>query len=260
MALNLAERSSDFFSFPRLWLLIRLHVINNYRSWISTSIAIAGIILFTSLFSDSGNNHFYRVWFDLLVLLGGLFFTSKAFIELHDKTRNESFLLMPASSFEKTLAKLLLVTVGFCLYMMIFMVISSVGAELIKSLTFGSDLPIFNPFSEQVWQTIGVYFFIHSFYFLGAAWFRKNHVVKTTLSLLAVVLVFLSFTILLVRLFYPSLTHAVLDFGSSSDNFFELFGGGIISSLVKLFILFMPVALWLITWTRVKETQVSSGI
>ncbi|MBX2850084.1 MAG: hypothetical protein KTR16_17285 [Acidiferrobacterales bacterium] len=259
MTITSIDNDSEFLSYTRLSLLIRSQVISQYRSWLSTSAALAGIIIFISLFANSDSVLFYNTSFGYLIILGGLLFSSKAFQELHDKTRNEAFLLLPASMAEKTLARLLVSTIGFVAYALIFMLLTSLLAELVKSLFFGNRLPIFNPLAERAWQLVWAYLFIQSFYFLGASWFKKNHAVKTTLSLLCIFVGLSIFALLIASLFFGSFSPGSFDLNISiHDFFYRAKGPG--GFILRVFVFLLPLVLWMTAWLRVKESQVSDAI
>ena len=131
---------NEIFSPRRLELLIRNDAIAGYRSLLTTSATLAGIILIIAMFSRgsaSGNENFYLVCFIGMLLTWGPIASSRSFNELHDKTENESYLLLPASALEKTVARLLSVTVIFVGYLLVFTSLTSVVVESVNSLLFG---------------------------------------------------------------------------------------------------------------------------
>ena len=76
----------------------------------------------------------------------GIIASSRAFRPLHDKTRNEAYLLLPASALEKTLARLLAVTAGLVTYLLVFSTVVALVVESLNLLFFGSRNGFFNPF------------------------------------------------------------------------------------------------------------------
>ena len=253
------ESKSDTFSLSRLWLLVRMQVLSSYRSWLTGCAALAGIILIASMLADHEDTNFYAAALDNVVIFIGIFITSRSFQELHDKTKNELFLLIPASSLEKTLARLLVVTVGFLISAFVFIFIVSVLCELIKPLLYGPRLPVFNPFTNQIPNLIAIYLFLQSFYFLGAAWFKKNHLVKTILTQFAIVLSLALFSLLVIRIVFASYINVELDFNIDTAQLFAQLSGPV-EIIVKLFMVLLTFACWAIAWMKVRETEVNEGV
>ena len=177
---------NEVFSPQRLRLLIWGDLVAGYRSLLVVSSALAGVILVAALATHGGAPHdgdFYRRCFGLALFVWGLVASSRAFRPLHDRTRNEAYLLIPASALEKTLARLLAVTVGLVAYLLVFIGLVSVVVDTLNLVLYGDRHAFFDPFDRTVWSSIFVYIILQSFYFLGGAWFRRAHFVKTTLAL-----------------------------------------------------------------------------
>ena len=250
---------SESFSASRLGLLIRMHILSSYRSWLTTGAVAAGLILIASMLSGPDNTGFYLAALTNIVIFIGVYFTSRSFRELHDKTKNESYLLIPASAFEKTLARLLVSTVGFIISAFSFVFIVSILSELIKPLLFGPKLPIFNPFRIESLELIKFYLFIQSIYFLGAAWFKNNHLIKTLLAQLIIVIGLALFAFIVVLIAFEPYIGANLDFSIEVEQFPRDFITSI-EPLAKLGMALLTVACWAIAWMKVKETEVSEGV
>lgn len=259
------ESLRENFSIQRLWLLIRGDVHNKYRSWLRASIAFAIMILVSGTFfaaiirSDNANfrlngqtigldiyTYFYPIWFAIVLAVMGLLFSGQAFPELHDKTRNESYLLIPASSLEKTLARLFISTVGLVAYLFVFMFLVSVISEILKVLILDQRNPFFNPFTSPIWEVIFLYLFFQSIFFLGAAWFRKLHIVNT-------VIVLTLFALLGSLVAEQSLLN-------SAGTVIYQFWHTSIWVLEQVFAVLIPITCWTIAWLRIRKTQVSEGI
>jgi hypothetical protein len=250
---------NEIFSSQRLWLLLRGDVISGYRSLLTICAAVAGIIFVTAMISGDGpgvSRGFYQSWFGLLLFLWGVIASSRAFRELHDNTKNQAYLLLPASSAEKTVARLFVVTIAFVGFLLVFMTTTSVAVESLNLLLSGERNAFFNPFDPIVWKLIPGYIFLQSLYFLGAAWFRKAHLIKTTLALLLIGGGFATFTLLVcLVLFAPYLG----DMGNAVEILQETYKGGIGGVRMGVLIL-LPMVCWFVAWLRVRETQVSDGV
>ena len=249
---------SEHLSMTRLMLLLRSNLITDYRSWLTIMATVAGVIFITALFPGNGSSKFYLNWFAFILFAGGLIMTSRAFHEMHDKTRNEAFLLTPASSLEKTIIKLFTTTAIFILSLILFVFIVSVIISIIKPFLLNNPSAILNPFNEQIFQLIPKYLFVQSLYFLGAAWFKKIHFIKTTFMISAIVIALLLITIISIKMFFGSF-QTNINFDPST---FENLGDykSIALTLYYGLAYLIPATCWLIAWFRVNEVQVSNGV
>jgi hypothetical protein len=252
---------SDTLSWRRLWLLMRSDAIADYRFVLTATASIAALVFISSLGAQSDAADFYEGWFAALVTVAGPVYTSLSFRELHDKTRNEAYLLLPASSLEKTLARLLRSTVGFVVYLLVLMMLSSVVNEGVKWLVLERTNPLFNPAALATWQAVGVFVVIQSMFFLGAAWFRRMHFLKTWLTLIAIPTVLGCVAIGVLWLFYGHMD-LVLEENDVMNIYLahqDTFDAMAVLGKLLLFVA-LPVFCWYVAWLRVKETQVSHGV
>jgi hypothetical protein len=197
----------------------------------------------------------------MFLLVWGATVASRAFRELHDRTRNESFLLLPASALEKTLARLLLITVGFFVYLLVFATAVSLLSETLNLLAFGERNEFFQPFDRRIGLLIGHYIVLQSLFFLGAAWFRRAHFWKTALAIIAILFAYFALAAVL----------GFLLFRSYVDGYGMTFDGGVFLASIPLldfganaakfaYYFVLPPFCWFVAWLRVRETQVSYGV
>ena len=254
---------NEHFSIERLWWLLRADFTAGYRSLLTVSATLAGVILIASMISfepGGAAQGFYVSWYGAMLYIWGVIASSRAFRELHDKTRNEAYLLIPASAVEKTVARLLTVTIGLAVYLLIFTTVVSLLVEGLFLLLPGSGYGLFNPFDAPLWPLITGYFFLQSFYFLGAAWFRRRHFIKTSLVLVLVGIGLALFVMLTLSLVFAPVDMADLEglVTRAAGSFQGLFNT--LEALRTIFEIVLPLACWTIAWMRVRETQVSDGI
>lgn len=254
---------NEHFSIERLWWLLRADFTAGYRTLLTVSGTLAGVILIASLISfgpGGGGQEFFMSWFGGMLYIWGVIASSRAFRELHDKTRNEAYLLLPASAVEKTVARLLAVTVGLAVYLLVLTTVVSVLVETVFLLLPGTGYGLFNPLDPTVLPLITGYFFLQSFFFLGAAWFRRRHFIKTSLAITVVGIGLALFVMLTLRLTFATVDLSDLDglIARAAGSYQGLFQ--MLEALGGLFAIGLPAACWTIAWLRVRETQVSDGI
>ena len=263
---------NETLSLPRLWYLLRGDFIAGYRSVLIVSGALAGITLVVAMIFPSGlvsdavfhgDPGLHRGVFSVALLAWGVIASSRAFRPLHDKTRNEAYLLLPASALEKMLARLLAVTAGLVAYLLVFSTVVALVVESLNLLFFGNRNGFFNPFDPLVWKQISLYIFVQSLYFLGAAWFRRAHFIKTTLSITLAIAGLAAVAAIAIRIAFAdfplhvSLHIQNLKFVLAVE---PLSFSGVADTALFAVMVLLPVACWSIAWLRVAEAQVSDGV
>ena len=253
---------NEILSARRLWLLLRADFIVGYRHLIAVGGALAAAIFVASVATGGDfafGRVFYRECFGLSLFIWGIVASSRAFRPLHAKARNEAWLLVPASALEKTLARLLAVTIGLVAFLLVFIALLSLVVETINLLLFGDRNAFFDPFDPAVGDRIALYIFLQSFFFLGGAWFRRGHFVKTTLALALALAAFATLALVAVRVAF---TGSGMDIGDALfvlEQLESAQGIGMETALHAIALL-LPLACWGTAWLRVREAQVSDGV
>jgi len=254
----------------RLGYLARRDFLSGWRGTAVASGAVAGVlfllVILSTFFNGQNSMDYYSYLTNTLIIWGSIS-ASLAFTSLHDKTRNETYLMLPASSIEKTLVRLLSVSVATPVYIITILSLASLFSEAVTALVFQTKFSPLNPFQGMIFKTLGFVVILQSVFFLGAAWFKKAHFIKTILTL---ILLFIAVGILSTFIFR-------LIFASYFDGFFTprvmnfdigTFMETQFPSLIKTLQLigkvllygFMAPFFWVIAWLRVKETQSSDGV
>lgn len=256
---------SERLSWPRLKALLRNQSLGEYRYWLIASGVTAGAMLVGAMFALD-NDHldppFYRVAFFVALVVWGTVQSSLVFAELHDKSRNTAFLLLPASALEKTLAPLLTTTIVLIAYLLALTTAAAAAIEAVNWLVFRRTNELFDPFATNVWAGLPYYLVVQSWFFLGAAWFRRAHYIKTLLAILVAdfALALLALLVLWVA-GYVTITSSGVQANvhswpfqySSSDALWSL-------PIVTVWFVAQPLFCWWLAWLRVRETQVSHGV
>ena len=246
----------------RLWLLIRSDFRASRRSLAMISGIAAGLVLLLSLQEQVyafENNSFHREMFGYALYIWGIWSTSRAFRPLHDKTRKEAYLLLPASALEKTLARLLAVTALLVILLLAYYTLLSLAIESLNFAYFGDRRAFFNPFDPVVWELIAGYIVLQAPYFLGAAWFRRAPFITTTLYLVLLLVGIAALAMAVLTIAFDGFGLQIWDVLYAIAGF--RFGNReILEPIFAVFLALLPPALWFIAWLRLKEAQADDGI
>jgi hypothetical protein len=248
---------NDQLSMQRLAWVLRADVLRNYRSWLVATGTLTMVALVISVFGaydrDVGNE-FYFVLFSVALFGLGPLVTSQVFLDLHGRATNTALLLLPASALEKTLSRLLLATVGFVAYLAVLTTVLSWVLEAINALVFGVSRELYTPL-EGAWVILPHYLVVQGLFFLGAAWFRKLHFIKTLGSVLLIACGLGAIGAGIAWLFGS----VIWDEGIRINDFDTPFD--LLTNIAKIAYYFaLPAFCWFVAWLRVTETQVSHGI
>jgi len=255
---------SQHFDIERLTNLLRTDFINRYRSVGIASAALTGLVFIIAMFNapeTSGSTGIYSILLFCMLLIWGPIAASHSFRELHDKEMNQAYLLLPASALEKMISRLLLVIVVFPLYAVVFVMALSwlmIGVQsLLGTNSWGAFVP--SEFLQPI--SIGTFVVNQSLFFLGAAWFRKMHLIKTVLSLTGLGIGMSIFAGVVLRTVFPDVMSGDFDFDPAV--LFENHEGltnVLLFVLRLLYYAVLPTFCWSVAWLRIRETQVSHGV
>ena len=277
----------DIFEVKRFGNVMRKDALESYRTTAIASAATAAVILVAYAISVYAGNAgagsvsryvsnevhpFHLSIFSLILFLGGIVVTSRAFVDVHSRVKNHDWLLMPASTLEKFVERLLATGIIYALGTLVgYFLVSTLFAG-IASLVAGNSLPVVNPFHADLWMPIAHYLVAHSVFLLGAAYFRKNNLLKTVLTLVLLGIGLSIFTALVVRivywnsfreLFIEERINYVFDgiaLSSRFGVFVDRLGKGFsIAGSVVYWGVIAPLC-WTVAYLRIGETEVKDGI
>jgi hypothetical protein len=251
----------------RLGHLLRGELVNRYRSLLVICGTLAALMLAHGMLTaafDTTPINLFALWGGGMLFIWGPIAASRSFTELHDKAHNEAFLLLPASALEKVLARLVLATIGFAALVIVFTnVISWLNAGFAFVL-FGRRDMLFPTFGASA-AMLAFFLVQQSMFLLGAAWFRKNHLVKTALVLTVGTIGLALFAGFVVRLFFPEVADPFASglMQRELGGFLDAYGSSLKAlqiGLTLLYFVVVPIVCWVLAWMRLTETQVSHGV
>jgi len=258
-----------YFNFNRFFLVLKRDFIENGKT------ALFGILTILSIFSfilvmisfesnDKGLYDFNATFYMMEFFIIGIFFAGMAFKDFRNKEKTMSYLMLPASSFEKFLSMLMLTTIGFFVsYTLLFELFNLLNIVIIGSLPNALNLELFNPFIPELGKVILVLIPIQALFLIGAATFKKAPLFYTVLYFFVFLLIY-GFVIGLVLKYYTG----AMNIRSIGDNTQVIYFSGEVQNQkeinsilsIQTFIFFLTYLLapifWLITWFKIKEKEV----
>jgi hypothetical protein len=254
------------FDWRRIVHLARRDLIGSYRIALVAAAAVIALLIVQALVTqpfttDRTTVYLGAVW--ILCFVVGPIVASRAFAELHDKERNVAYLMLPASAVEKVAVRAAIVTVLFFIASTVVVTASAWLILPLKALAFGTVETPFLPAAVFDYNYLGLFVAQQSVFLLGAAWFRRQHFVKTGLALSVLMLATVWLAMLTVRLTWPGLGEMLVanQFNPApllirlADAYASV---GWLAGLVVYVVL--PVFCWTVAWLRLREAQVSHGV
>jgi len=258
----------------RLFNLIRRDIYLNGRSIFITSITLSAVIVVLTVLNNIGNNsgfsHFNN--FAMILFFAGYIITAMAFLDMHSKNRAYEWFMIPASIPEKFIAQLIITSAGWSVLFLVNYTLSSLAGEGFNLLIFGyRHAHLFNPFAVSTLTAVLHYLITQSVFLFGAAYFRKSHFVKTSLSIILFVIFIAVLSVFIGRIFFFQYYKEIIKPGNNFnlsmyygwDNFgygFRSFlkTGAVIGKIVY-YTLFAPF-FWLLAYLRITEKEVKNGV
>ena len=260
--------TNRYFSISRLGLVMKRDFMENWKTNLYRFLGPYAIFLLVMWFSFMNMTNFNEfsdivsATFFSVLFFGGSFTASYALETMNPQQKRISFLMLPATSFEKFFARFLYVTVGFVVLSTIALLLAEVTRFLLLPMF---DLP--DTFKQStlpnVWQTImnvrtfnfngsgimesvvGWLFliWIHSFFLLGGCRWYKNAFWKTLGLIILVNFFFIFVSVNLVESLDEGVMEEILLWCEA--NFSSVTVTGILSFAIVMFMLLILLNWWL---------------
>lgn len=185
-----AQTLHNRFDMKRFLYLFRFELYAGYKSLIiilATSIGIVTLVNLTSI-PAAGLFAFHEIFYPLVLMIGGLIFSGQAFSSLHKPGNDLRYVTLPASTLEKTAAKIFLTSLFYIIVSAVAYFIATTIMEGLTFLVFGRAHALFNPFSSTNLLNMGIYLVVQSIFVFGSVYFKRMALAKTVLSLLAIIM------------------------------------------------------------------------
>ncbi|MFP4112991.1 MAG: hypothetical protein ACOC2Y_00030 [Spirochaetota bacterium] len=168
----------------RLLLLIRRDLVTERKDALNGLATLTGIVvalfMISSATGDTGGDFHSSLFINILVI-GGFVVSSMAFSDLKDPKTGLNYIMIPGSTLEKYLAKLLLTSVGWTLAVIMGYTAATALAATIAPLFFATTPGFFLPVGRDIWNAIAAYLVTQSVFLFGSVYFKKAAFIKTAL-------------------------------------------------------------------------------
>lgn len=254
-----------YFSPKRFWQLLKVDVRILALSFTITLGVILGTLFLNSLgwnFSSDDMSEFHSIFFPLTLLISGVVVTSFAFNEIHDERKSNFYFTLPASIIEKFISRWLLTSIVFVLFTTMAYAAGSVIIQRFYALFGNFRIPVFNPFETTFVCSIKIYLIIHALFIFGAACFRNFRFGKVFLSLFAIALVIIIFTVIAFRIVFFNFFDGFSLYLASDlpvlnpKKLVDMTCGFFVPMIKILFWWTLAPLFWIITIFRLKEKEV----
>jgi hypothetical protein len=264
---------NNTFDFSRTSLLVKRQWVENKKLFLMASFGIVGIIIVIDslLMTWEIGNINIDARFSIFLLsfyFGGSVFTNYIFKDLSDKNSSTSFLLVPASHFEKFLTGVFYTFIVFpIVFLSLFYVVDlgfvTVGNNIkdglkvpgIKNIQLHTFMVNSKNIREMSGQIIGFWLVIQAFVLAGAVQFEARSYIKTAFMGFALLFLIGFLAYLSNELFLEDITMQFQSKGYSrelvkptKDLFDNILG------IILIYVL--PSILLVITYFKLKEKQV----
>jgi hypothetical protein len=154
------------------------------RIWIATlALAGTGLIAYLTNVDPQAavRPALYALLFPVVLIGGGLIFTSTIFSDLHHPLQRFHYLTLPCSSLERFLSRYLLSAPLYYLHVLVAYAVFDRLAAAIAGVMMDKSAAAFAPFEPRMLQLTLAYFGLHALMFGGAIYFRSHALIKTML-------------------------------------------------------------------------------
>lgn len=257
----------------RILSLMRLSFIEQRKSLAIAAGATFGALTVIYLLNLIGGRAwaFHEGFFPMVLMIGGIIVTSLAFIDLHLPEKSQAYLMLPVSAADRVIERVLTTNLFFVLAVSLAYGLFSLVAAGLGELLIGRSFGLYLPVSGEGLEAIKGYALLHAIFLFGAVYFRRKNLLKTLLSLAVLGMAFAFFSAFLAWIAfgdYRDMAAAGLFSGMAIDDglvasqmmrFADL--ARTLSRILRFFFTYaLTPILWVLTWLRLRETEVVHGV
>lgn len=252
------------FNLKRFFLLLRNDLLRNYRTLLIAAGAVAAIYFISTIpaifFSPGSTTQDFHIGFyPMFLFIGGFLLSGAAFSEIHQAQKNVAYFMLPASTIEKYVSKLLLTSLGYTAASVAFYYLLSLLSAGIAAIFTGWSFPVFNPFAHKVLTGVAVYLVTQSLFLFGGLYFKKHPSMKILFAQLGIAVALTIFFLLVLRIVYHDFFHGMHFFNNYIFNDVVAFERLVrtLSTIIKyLFWIGFAPYFWILGYLRLREAEV----
>lgn len=258
-------------SIKRIAALSRLSAVFQMKNIVIAAAGTYGTLTVITIVAALGGTgqDIHAPFFGLLLFVGGYITTSLAFIELHVDRRSEWYILLPASAAEKVAERVLTTSVGYVLALVVTYSLFSIVSSGITTVLLGRSFGVYLPVDRPALQMIRKYLLSHAVILFGAVYFRRKNLLKTAAAITAIGLALGFFTAGVAWVFFGSassfphgpMSAAIIDSDLVTHAILRITRWTpLIRRFAEVAFYLLTPAFWVMTWIRLRETEVTHGI
>ncbi len=256
----------------RVLFLIRLSFIEQRKAVaIAAGATFAGLLLvYLATLTGGRAWGFHDGFFPLVLVFGGVIVTSLAFIDLHLPQKSQAYLMLPVSAAERVIERVLTTNLLFVLAVSLAYGLFSLVAAGLGELLIGRSHGLYLPLSGEGLEAVKNYALLHAVFLFGAVYFHRKNLLKTLLSLAVLGIAFALFTAFLAWVAFGDyremaasglFSGMAIDDGVVAAEMMRLADLARITARVLHFSTYaVTPILWVLTWLRLRETEVVHGV
>ena len=231
------------FSFKRVILLIKKYIIEQWRK--DLLLFLIAFLLMTIdgiLFEGEG--------LASLVVIGGMFYISGIFSFNNARSKDIDYLMLPASSLEKTVTNIGIVHLYINAILLAAIILGSYFGLMMRDLLFanGQGIALSHIANIITLDTILTVLFFQALFIFGSIYFKKSSGIKTAAIFIAICIFITILDISVIAKFANISSINTMQFETLGMSY-KSGGASVISNCA--FIIFF----WLLTFFRLRETE-----
>ncbi len=257
---------NQYFDFKRFGYLLKREGLVNFKLFGIALGAISGILLVLFLATAYGFNEDGEIKWDLhypffivtFVVLG-VGFTSLAYKDLLQVNKAYAYLTLPVSNLERLISMLLLTSVVFTAFYVLYYWIFAAILNGIGGLYTDLNFVTFDPTNEIVVKAVKMYIVLQSIFLLGAASFKRFPFLFTMLTIFVAVVIFVTVTGLTIRVVYADFINQNIEINPDryiSDGVQKFMEENLEKIARFTFWYVLAPFCWFITYLKLKEREV----
>lgn len=206
-------QANNTFDPRRFWLLLKEEFRLEYKRYLlGLGVVFGGLLMIwwanglNNIAQERQLKEFHYIWFAIVLIGGGSFFTSLAYTQFGTKPTRLFYLNLPASILEKFSAKWFVTAIIYPIVIWgLYLVFSWLVNKIHIGYTDGKPFTTLPAFGTITWTFIKIYLVVQSIVLLGAVVFHRYAIFKTAFSILVLQAFLVLFVYICSRIIFPEM-------------------------------------------------------